>query len=176
MSRGIRQAGPGMRILLVDDDPDVREYTALVLEDAGYAVRVAARADEAETILGTGEPFDLLITDIVMPGRDGVMLAQLLHRMRPGVKVLFTTGYTRHIAPELLAESEILEKPYHRAALLHAVRHVRGATTTRAPAEVAAPRGAADGPRPAASLDPHRAAAGHAKVGCGRNSMNYYAI
>jgi CheY-like chemotaxis protein len=134
MSRGIRQAGPGMRILLVDDDPDVREYTALVLEDAGYAVRVAARADEAETILGTGEPFDLLITDIVMPGRDGVMLAQLLHRMRPGVKVLFTTGYTRHIAPELLAESEILEKPYHRAALLHAVRHVLGTTATRAPA------------------------------------------
>lgn len=129
-----RYAGAGMRILLVEDDADVREYTAMVLEDAGYIVRVAARADEAESILGTGEPFDLLITDIVMPGRDGVMLAQSLNRTRPDVKVLFTTGYTRHIAPELLAESEILEKPYHRAALLHAVRHVLGATITRAPA------------------------------------------
>jgi CheY-like chemotaxis protein len=123
-----------MKILLVDDNADVREYTALVLEDAGYAVRVAARADEAETILATGEPFDLLITDIVMPGRDGVMLAQLLNRTHPDTKVLFTTGYTRHIAPELLADSEILEKPYHRAALLHAVRHVLRATETRAPA------------------------------------------
>jgi CheY-like chemotaxis protein len=123
-----------MRILLVEDDADVRDYTALVLEDAGYAVRVACHADEAETVLATGEPFDLLITDIVMPGRNGVMLAQLLNRTRPDVKVLFTTGYTRHIAPELLAESEILEKPYHRAGLLHAVRHVLGATAARAPA------------------------------------------
>ena len=135
MSRGRRLwQGPGMRILLVEDDADVREYTALVLEDAGYAVRVAARADEAETILGTGEPFDLLITDIVMPGRDGVALAQALGRTHPDIKVLFTTGYTRHIAPELLAESEILEKPYQRAALLHAVRHVLGAMAMRAPA------------------------------------------
>ena len=123
-----------MKILLVDDDADVLEYTAQVLEDAGYAVRAAARADEAETILGTGEPFDLLITDIVMPGRNGVELARALNRTRPEVKVLFTTGYTRHIAPDLLADSEILDKPYQRAALLHAVRHVLGAKATNAPA------------------------------------------
>ncbi len=123
-----------MKILLVDDDADVLEYTAQVLEDAGYAVRAAARADEAETILGTGEPFDLLITDIVMPGRNGVELARALNRTRPEVKVLFTTGYTRHIAPDLLADSEILDKPYQRAALLHAVRHVLGAKATSAPA------------------------------------------
>ena len=123
-----------MKILLVDDDADVRDYTAQVLEEAGYAVRAASRADEAEIILGTGEPFDLLITDIVMPGRNGVELAQAVHHTRPDVKVLFTTGYTRHIAPELLADSEILDKPYQRAALLHAVRHVLGAEARRAPA------------------------------------------
>jgi len=122
-----------VKVLLVDDDADVLEYTAQVLEDAGYAVRAAARADEAETILGTGEPFDLLITDIVMPGRNGVELARALNRTRPEVKVLFTTGYTRHIAPDLLADSEILDKPYQRAALLHAVRHVLGAKATSAP-------------------------------------------
>ncbi|HEX9490569.1 MAG TPA: response regulator [Stellaceae bacterium] len=120
-----------MKILLVDDDAGVREYTAQVLEDAGYAVRVAAHADEAETILGTGEPFDLLITDIVMPGRNGIELAQALNRTRPDVKVLFTTGYTRHIAPGLLADSEILDKPYQRAALLHAVRHLLRAKAPR---------------------------------------------
>ena len=124
----------GMKILLVDDDAGVLEYTAQVLEDAGYAVRAASRADEAETILSTGEPFDLLITDIVMPGRNGVELARALNRSRPDVKVLFTTGYTRHIAPDLLADSEILDKPYQRAALLHAVRHVLGAKASRTPA------------------------------------------
>ena len=123
-----------MKILLVDDDADVLEYTAQVLEDAGYAVRAASRADEAEIILGTGEPFDLLITDIVMPGRNGVELARALNLTRPDVKVLFTTGYTRHIAPDLLADSEILDKPYQRAALLHAVRHVLGVKASRTPA------------------------------------------
>jgi len=123
-----------VKILLVDDDAGVLEYTAQVLEDAGYAVRAATRADEAETILGTGEPFDLLITDIVMPGRNGVELARTLNRTRPDVKVLFTTGYTRHIAPDLLADSEILDKPYQRAALLHAVRHALGAKAPTAPA------------------------------------------
>ena len=147
-----------MKILLVEDDAGVRDYTALVLEDAGYAVRVAARADEAETILETGEPFDLLITDIIMPGRDGVALAQLLHRTRPDVKVLFTTGYTRHIAPELLADSEVLDKPYHRAALLHAVRHVLGA-----------PRIASAGVRPHAERPATAAAGQRARWGSPRH-------
>src|SRR5260221_12547906 len=100
-----------MKILLVDDDAGVREYTAQVLEDAGYAVRVAAHADEAETILGTGEPFDLLITDIVMPGRNGIELAQALNRTRPDVKGLFTPRYTRTTPPGRLPIPRISAKP-----------------------------------------------------------------
>ncbi|HEX7967380.1 MAG TPA: response regulator [Stellaceae bacterium] len=123
-----------MRILLVDDDDDVRDYTAQVLEEAGYAVCTAAQADEAEMLLSTGEAIDLLITDIVMPGRNGVELARVCHRAQPDTKVLFTTGYTRHIAPDLLADSEILDKPYQRDALLHAVRHVLGARALKTPA------------------------------------------
>jgi DNA-binding NtrC family response regulator len=123
-----------MKILLVDDDADVRDYTAQVLEEAGYTVRVAARADEAETILDSGERFDLMITDIVMPGRSGVELAQAINRRDADVKVLFTTGYTRHIAPDLLADCEILDKPYQRAALLHAVRHALHAKASTMPA------------------------------------------
>lgn len=114
-----------MKILLVDDDNDVRDYTAHILEEAGYAVRTAAHAREAETLVAT-EPVDLLITDIVMPGRNGVELAQAVDRLWPGAKVLFTTGYTRHIAPDLLEDAEILDKPYQRDALLHAVRRVLG--------------------------------------------------
>lgn len=123
-----------MRILLVDDDEGVRDYTAQVLEDAGYAVETAAQADEAEIFLRSDAPLDLMITDIVMPGRDGAALARLCQQVRPEAKVLFITGYTRHIAPDLLAESEVLDKPYQRDALLHAVRHVLGAGALKAPA------------------------------------------
>lgn len=70
------------RILLVDDDDGVRTYTAGVLRDAGYAVEAAARADEAEALLRSGRSIDLLITDIVPPGRDGLALARSLHRTR----------------------------------------------------------------------------------------------
>ncbi len=123
-----------MRILLVDDDDDVRDYTAQVLEEAGYAVETAARADQAEIVLRSSQPIDLMITDIVMPGRDGVELARLCSQVRPEAKILFITGYTRHIASGLLADSEILDKPYQRDALLHAVRHVLGAKALDTPA------------------------------------------
>ena len=117
---------PQLTILVVDDDEGVREYTAQVLEDAGYAVKTAAGADEAEALL-TAEPLDLLITDIVLPGRDGIELTRLLRRLQPRARVLFTTGYTRHIAPELPPGAVIVEKPYQRDGLLHAITHLLGA-------------------------------------------------
>jgi CheY-like chemotaxis protein len=115
-----------VKILLVEDDDLVRDFATQVLEEAGYGVRTAALPSEAEAIAEAGEPVDLLITDIVMPERDGVELARRLLRRRPGLKVLFTTGYTRHIAPEQLAGAEILDKPYHADALLHAVQRLIG--------------------------------------------------
>jgi two-component system, cell cycle sensor histidine kinase and response regulator CckA len=115
-----------LKILLVDDDDGVRDYSARILEEACYIVYTAGRADEAEALLRTAEGVDLLIADIVLPGRDGVALARALRRAHPAAKVLFTTGYTRHIAPDLLADAALLDKPYHREALLHAVRHLLG--------------------------------------------------
>jgi CheY-like chemotaxis protein len=115
-----------VKILLVEDDDLVREYATQVLEEAGYDIRTAALPSEAEALCAKGEQFDLLITDIVMPERDGVELARRLLRADPGLKVLFTTGYTRHIAPEQLVGAEILDKPYHTDALLHAVRRLIG--------------------------------------------------
>ena len=111
------------RVLLVDDDEGVREYTAAVLEDAGYTVATAARADEAERLLSKGDIFDLVITDIILPGQNGVALAQSVRRRSPGARILFTTGYTRHIAGDDIAGMEVLDKPYLPDALLHAVRH-----------------------------------------------------
>jgi DNA-binding NtrC family response regulator len=112
-----------VRILLVDDDDDVRDYTAMVLEEAGYEVRVASRGEAALQILNTGEPFDLLITDVVMPGWDGTELASRVKSARPDLKVLYVTGYTYHIAAGRLVGADVLDKPYQRDKLLHAVRH-----------------------------------------------------
>jgi CheY-like chemotaxis protein len=116
-----------VRILLVDDDDDVRDYIATVLEEAGYDVRVAARGEAAVKLLTAGEPFDLLITDVVMPGWDGPELARRVKSMRPDLRVLYITGFTRHIAPAELSNAEVLDKPFQREKLLHAVRHVLNA-------------------------------------------------
>jgi DNA-binding NtrC family response regulator len=113
-----------LRILVVDDEAGVRDYTAQVLEEAGFVVRAAACVEDAEALLRDGEEIDLLITDVVMPGRGGVELARSFSQVRPRGKVLFTTGYTRYIEPERLADAEILDKPYNREALLHAVRRL----------------------------------------------------
>ncbi len=116
-----------VRILLVEDDDLVREVTAEMLEEAGYDVLTAASAPDAER-LAEKAIIDILITDIVMPCGNGVDLARRLTLRRGGMKTLFTTGYTRHIAPEL-AGAAILDKPYHRDALLHAIGRLIGFET-----------------------------------------------
>src|ERR1700684_1183347 len=111
-------------ILPVDDDDDVRDYIAFVLEEAGFEVRVASRGEAALHVLASGEPFDLLITDIVMPGWDGPELVRRVKELRPDLKVLYTTGFPRHVPPSRLVDAEILDKPFHREKLLSTVRHV----------------------------------------------------
>ncbi len=113
-----------LKVLLVEDDDDVREYAAQILAEAGFHVDAARCAEEAEAIINSGETISLLVTDVVMPGRDGVQLAQALRRAQPGAKVLFTTGYTRHIVPRRVPGAEILDKPYHGDALLHMTRRL----------------------------------------------------
>jgi CheY-like chemotaxis protein len=111
-------------ILLVDDDPDVREFMELALEEAGHSVRAAGNAEEALRILSGAPQIDLLVTDVIMPGASGVDLARRALGMRPELHVLFVTGYTRNIAPAELARSAVLDKPFASDQLLHAVDRV----------------------------------------------------
>ena len=83
-------------ILVVEDDDALRAYAADTLTELGYRVLSAASANAALQILDTGEKLDLLFTDVVMPGGNGRQLADEAVRRRPGLKVLFTTGYTRN--------------------------------------------------------------------------------
>jgi PAS domain S-box-containing protein len=118
----------GETILLVEDEAPVRRYAAQVLEGLGYRVLTAADGAEARAVTAAHpEPLDLLVTDVVMPHQSGRQLAEALQAQRPGLKVLFMSGYTedavvRHGVRS--AEAAILHKPFSPAALAHQVRQI----------------------------------------------------
>ena len=92
-----RSDGPaGETILLVEDEPLVRELSRDMLERQGYRVILAANAREAEQISGSAGSFDLLITDAMMPTISGAELARRLRADHPGLKVLYISGYADH--------------------------------------------------------------------------------
>ena len=119
--------GGAETVLVVEDDEPVRMLAGLELGAMGYRVLEAATGAEALVVLRTGEHIDLLFTDIVMPGgMTGRELADEAGRMRPGLRVLFTSGYTENAIVHhgrLDAGVQLLPKPYRRADLARAVRH-----------------------------------------------------
>jgi two-component system cell cycle sensor histidine kinase/response regulator CckA len=120
----------GEAILFVEDDPAVRSLGQRVLTQQGYGVRAFANGAEALAAVREGSgPLDLLVTDVIMPGMNGRVLADELRRLNPALKVLFTSGYTQDvIAPHGVLEPgvEFLPKPYSFAELTQKVRAVLG--------------------------------------------------
>jgi CheY-like chemotaxis protein len=104
-------------ILVVDDDPAILEYAGGVLEEYGYAVLTAPNAASALVMLRDSDRIDLLFTDLVMPGFDGIELARRAGDEVPGLKVLFTTGYSTDPAPM----GRLLKKPYRPRQLAVAI-------------------------------------------------------
>ena len=120
-----RKRVPGMEsdsaqstILIVDDDLAILEYAGGVLEEYGYAVLTASNAASALVMLRSNEGIDLLFTDLVMPGFDGIELARRAGEEIPGLKVLFTTGYSTDPAPN---DRRLLKKPYRPQQLAGAI-------------------------------------------------------
>jgi CheY-like chemotaxis protein len=111
----------GASLLVVDDDLDVLEVARGNLSDLGYRVTSASNGRDALNHLGSALPIDLLFTDIVMPEMNGLQLTDEARRLRPGIKVLLTSGY----AIDKLVGSDsrgsdlppILPKPYRREQL-----------------------------------------------------------
>jgi PAS domain S-box-containing protein len=120
----------GAAVLLVEDNPEVAEITATMLEQAGYRVSHAPNADDALTVLETTS-FDLVLSDITMPGHhDGLALARLLRRLHPGLPVLLVTGYSSR-AVEAATEFVVLRKPFQSHQLNQAVAQaLQGAART----------------------------------------------
>ena len=102
-------------ILVVEDNEDVRAYSASILRELGYGVLEAADADGALAILAGDQPIDLLFTDVVLPGRSGRVLADAAAALRPDLPVLFTTGYSRNAIVHhgrLDAGVQLIGKPF----------------------------------------------------------------
>jgi PAS domain S-box-containing protein len=118
---GIGKPPPGdATILVVEDDPDVREMIVGILSDLGYRTLVAANGPEALAILDRDHSVDLLFTDIVMPaGMSGTELARQASRLRPDLKVLLSSGYTRKANRwrSGRAEFPFIAKPYRPTTL-----------------------------------------------------------
>ncbi len=103
------------RILLAEDDDTMRSFLARSLEKAGYQVVSVGTGGDALPLL-SGRGFDLLLTDIVMPGMDGIELARRATRMQPDLNVMFITGFAAVAmdkAEDRPANSRILQKPFH---------------------------------------------------------------
>lgn len=120
--------GGSEKILLVEDDSLVRDHVASQLKALGYRLHAARNADEAHDILKLMSDIDLLFTDVVMPGTmNGRQLAELARQLRPGIKVLFTSGYTENAIVHhgrLDRGVHLLNKPYRRQELAAKVRKV----------------------------------------------------
>ena len=115
----ILQPGPTerMRILVVDDDDDVRNVAAALIEEIGYEVESAESGDAALKLMTPGR-FALVITDVAMPGMSGVELVRQIRRKTPDLPIIFASGYAdvQTFGDELLSES-VLKKPYRIAEL-----------------------------------------------------------
>ena len=103
-----------LRILLAEDDESMRVYLARALERVGYAV-VAVDNGMAAIPLLESEPFDLLLTDIVMPEMDGIELAQKATALAPDMRVMFITGFAAVAlkAGKAAPSAKVLSKPFH---------------------------------------------------------------
>jgi PAS domain S-box-containing protein len=112
-------------ILVVEDDKLVRDYVLTQLRSLGYVTLDAANAAEALAIVKAGRLFDLLFTDVIMPGINGRQLADEILKVKPGLKVLFTSGYTENaiIHHGRLDEGVLLlAKPYRKSDMAIMIR------------------------------------------------------
>lgn len=112
------------RILVVEDNDDVRELAESMLEMAGYDVLSAPSGERALGLLESGEQADLLFTDVIMPGgMNGLELIERVHATRPGLPVLVTTGYMDELPGRGKPSGtlDVLSKPYQHQDLLDRV-------------------------------------------------------
>ena len=114
------------RILLAEDDDSLRGFLKRALERAGYEVRACADGEEALEALPEAE-WDLLLTDIVMPGADGIEVARQASAVQPELRIMFITGFAavalaaKETAPQ---GAKVLSKPIHLREIVSEVERM----------------------------------------------------
>jgi PAS domain S-box-containing protein len=121
--------GRGEVVLVVEDEPEVRRMAQRMLTKGSYTVIIASGGEEAISICERDDQrLDLMLTDVIMPGLLGPDLVEKVRVLRPGLGVVFMSGYSHQVlAPETLADlpaAEFIEKPFNADKLLRTVRRV----------------------------------------------------
>lgn len=112
----------GLRVLVVEDDDDVRAFTSECLTQLGCAVQTAANGGEALQLLARSGTLDVLLTDVVMPGLSGPQLVERAKTQWPDLRVIFTSGYLPEGFDGSFAEQPVLSKPFTISSLADALR------------------------------------------------------
>ncbi len=122
----------GLRILLVEDNQEVRGFAVRALEEMGFVVVDAASADEALANLGQSNDFDAIFSDVMMPGMNGIEMAQRIRQDQPDMPIILTSGYSSVLAQHADHGFDLLHKPYsvdQLARILRKTLHGCGAST-----------------------------------------------
>jgi CheY-like chemotaxis protein len=122
-----RLDGPPRRVLIVDDDSAVREITAALLTELGCIVVEAGSGSAAlDLVERDPDPFDLAVVDFAMPGMNGAETAREITARRPGLPVLFVTGYADLTALREIGEDRVVQKPFRNDELAGKIRRLLG--------------------------------------------------
>ena len=124
----LRDGTHSPRLLYVEDMVEIAEVTCLMLEDLGLDITVVNSAEEA---LALAEPesahFDIVLTDVVLPGLSGIHLARRLNRRWPNLPIILVSGYSEELALGYAKQYELIRKPFSRGTLIDALqRHLDG--------------------------------------------------
>lgn len=114
-------------ILLAEDDESMCKFLTAALERAGHKVTTRHDGLEALAALDQNESIDLLLADIVMPGMDGIELAQNAAKKHPGLKVMFITGFAAVAVGAQAQNARVLSKPFHLNDLVSQVESLLAA-------------------------------------------------
>jgi PAS domain S-box-containing protein len=116
-------AGAGHRILLVEDNEEVGRFSTEMLSDLGYSIRWAHNANEALDALAKDDlAFDLVFSDVIMPGMNGVDLAATVRDRYPGLPVVLTSGYSDVLSRNSNRGFDLIQKPYSVETISRALR------------------------------------------------------
>ncbi|MEA1086007.1 ATP-binding protein [Sphingomonas sp. CD22] len=110
--------GTPLRILVVEDNPEVGTFATAALSDLGHDIVLARNAKEALGRLeGDGDGFDVVFSDVMMPGMNGIELAHVIRTRLPELPIILTSGYSEILSKQGAGEFELLHKPYSIDAL-----------------------------------------------------------